>query len=154
MCNIGNDRRSDVLDASERKYIRWNCVAHLRTSRLSRASQIRILSVEGCARYDDYRASWTWLIPTTRRRRGCPPLVVLSTASMQIFSCTAPTRYNSPLFTDTVENQYSTYRMSLIGSSMHAVRIKSALYRRIKIFKCFILYMCIYFALGFYDMIR
>jgi len=70
---LGNDRRSDVLDASERKYIRWNCVAHLRTSRLSRASQVRILSVEGCARYDDYRASWTWLIPTTRRRRGRPP---------------------------------------------------------------------------------
>lgn len=34
--------------------------------------EARILSVEGCARYDDYRASWTWLIPTTRRRRGRP----------------------------------------------------------------------------------
>lgn len=38
----------------------------------ARVSPARIPSVEGCARYDDYRASWTRLIPTTRLHDDVP----------------------------------------------------------------------------------
>jgi len=41
----------------------------------------------------------------TATTRGRPSRAVLSTVSMQIFSCATPARYNSPLFANTVENQ-------------------------------------------------
>jgi len=92
----------DRASRTEKKCVR-NRVTHLRKARLARASRARILSVEGCARYDDYRAVNPDDTATTKT-----PIAVLSTVSMQIFSCAAPTCYNSPLFADTVE-----YRMSL-----------------------------------------
>lgn len=62
--HLGNDGRSGASGREEE--VHYSSLGIVRDTE-ARVSPVRIPSVEGCARYDDYRASWTRLIPTTRR---------------------------------------------------------------------------------------
>lgn len=63
MCiHLGNDGRSGVFGRKEE--VHYSSLGIMRDTE-ARVNSARIPSVEGCARYDDYRASR--LIPTTRR---------------------------------------------------------------------------------------
>lgn len=109
--HLGNDRRSDASDGEEL------CLGELRSAPTYSET---IASKPGKDSLGGRMCPLWWLScvldavnPNDTATTRTPLAGFLSTASMQIFSCTAPTRYNSPLFADTVENQCSTYRMSL-----------------------------------------
>lgn len=68
--HLGDDGRSGASGREEE--VHYSSLGIVRDTE-ARVSPVRIPSVEGCARYDDYRASWTRLIPTTRRLREDAP---------------------------------------------------------------------------------